>query len=1295
MLLALVASTAMWVGDSAYGQAKKTVGKDAAEGLALPVAPTKRPCVWLDAKPSEQKGQVPDNVPAAYGKLSEHNADAIRFSGNTIVLRKAGYAYQTATFRFKLPHAPKPGKYDVWTHFTLGGVAAQNFTISAGSGPETLERRARFRQSNGVSWKMSWRKGGEQFELRAEDRWIEIVVQGMATQQRQFTGFLLAFETDEARLRNAIGAMRTPNASRGFSVLEGENPDNVMTTLRYFAQRGDDMKNQVDVRLLQGKDAGDLANRAGAGQLPVLVASTRGLPRALLPLPATEEAVARFVETSRPSAVILECGAKGDSSPAAEDGQPILYGELIANNADRVQRSSNDVNLLKAGHAYSTGTLRYELTDQVKPGQYDVWTYFTLGGVAGQSFTVRAGAEPNRLATRTTFGQGNVASWQRHWQKGSRVTIYPQDRFLEIETRGMSSQQKVLDDFALILRQPLPEGVTAESGTWRAAVAGFESAAPKWRLRILEGDKATHADPFLRRLAEPSKTLKETSEAAILLGDQAEEFARELNVERLPALILMDDRYALRGVLTAPADETQVDAFLAKATADGPAPGPFPLRSRVKSDQPDPLQDGVPAAWLTVSGWAGPAGLSLWGIDAEARTRPNPGEPCAITGFDSNRLSVWAANAASDTGLVVIEPKSGDYTWARGAAYAHVYLDVEQDLECSLRLAHTGIAQQGWLDGEPLQFEKDASPPPAFSQVQTFQPSAGETAVGVTDQGGKISVQLGRSAAPQTALLQLKAGAHRLLIKLITRQPAGRTFALAARFTDADGNAPAGLRSQLSNPNCALQLQAEARRLTSRVTVHAPSNLPRPGQPLKLRYDLRHAGRAELPIVPFDARLVLEIADYDGKEIMRREVTRQFPGVVEFDLGKAPDCGYYAVQPTLYTPDGKLIMACVPDGFSVIGGTATQFARRDRKKMAVTYYFMGAGENATYRTAFPWMRRTGIYRNIGSSPSFPLELAEAAKREGIILTMDFWDIHNSRTQEARVDLAKKAAPYTPWYKSFNEVDIHHHVRKTPEHWVQRTKGEYEAVKAARPDAVFVGGSLVRPGSDDWFTTCLKQGLDRYVDAWDVHAYPQAPPTLEGTLSNSSNETELGVLTCYQRAGMTNTKPFWIGETGARASHGYDARRWQADTVAKMTACVCSRDDFQYIAFLWPWQAAHTGTHAGPKAGTNDITTPHMPGEAAYYTASALIDGFAYTRLDLGDNSVQAAFFGETRMLWSTSGRRQVNLTLDHGGPWVVVDVIGRVRALAVGEGGAARIDLTGSPVYVMSKASYERLTAFK
>ena len=988
---------------------------------------------------------------------------------------------------------------------------------------------------------------------------------------------------------------------------------------------------------------------------------------------------------------ILEPGRRDEQSPADREGMPLVHGQLTRHDAERVSASPDVLRLHRKGHTHVSGALRFELGDAIAPGQYDLWTLFTIGGVAEQTFTVSAGPSPEELQPRVRFKQRNVASWKAEWQQGGALTLYPQDRVVEIEAAGMQSDCKTLADFALVQREPLPEGVTTTNGAWRAAVEALSAPSPTWRILVLEGEEATPADPFYRCLVEVEEELRDDCAATILLGQKAEDLAAKLGIEHHTALLWMDAHWALRGVLTATATATDVAGFVAAVTASGPAPGPFPQRPQQNAAPFKPLAHTGPLEWLTVSGWCGPAGLSLWGLETEPRTRPNPGAPCAVSRFDSKLLTQWhAVPAAPETGLVVVEEKTGNYTWPRGVGYAHVYLDVEEDAEVILRLAHTGIGTQGWLDGQPLAFEDSPSPPPVFDNVPSPTPGGGEeTTVGTSDQGGRIEVKLGRAVKPQMATMALKPGRHRLLLKFIHRHRKDETLAFAACLQDAAGRTPSGIRTRLSDPECDLSLQAEARRLTSKATVNAPGNLPHQGRPLILRYELQLAGETDLPVIPFDARLALSVTDYDGKEVMRRNVTRQFPGVVELDLGQAPERGYYAVHATLRTADGQLILMPPPDGFSVIGGSAAQFARRARKKLAITYYFMAP---TMYKTAFPWMTRMGIYRNIGSSPGFSLELADAARTAGIALTMDFWDIHNAYSQEKRQELARKAAPYTRWFKSFNEVDIHAKVRRTPEHWVARTRGEYEAVKAALPDSVYVGGSLVRPGSDDWFTECLKLGLDRYIDVWDVHCYPQYPPVLEGSISNSPNETELGVKTCYKRLGRSNDKPFWIGETGARCSHGHDARRWQADTVAKMIACALSREDFHYIGFLWPWTFPHAGTHAGPRGNASDIPTAHMPAEAAYYTAGALIDGFDYTRLELGPD-IQAARFGTTAMLWSTGQAREVGLPLENDGPWVAVDVVGRVRDLPVDDNGNATVTVDGSPRYILARPDYERLTA--
>jgi hypothetical protein len=694
---------------------------------------------------------------------------------------------------------------------------------------------------------------------------------------------------------------------------------------------------------------------------------------------------------------------------------------------------------------------------------------------------------------------------------------------------------------------------------------------------------------------------------------------------------------------------------------------------------------GVPSRWLvTLSG--GMCGLSLWGVDTEAAMRPSIGDPSLSKAFDSTQASTWRPVDTDARKQVVVDASTGNYTWSRGTGLAHIYLFSPSRQEAWLHLAQTGFQSSGWVNGSPMVFQADRT---VQSPLETGE---AEEVASHNEQGTALNVRTRLAQKPIVAELVLKKGWNRVLLKLNMQHKKGDTFAFFARLTDKKNVPLANLKTCVNDPAANNLLKTYARTLLRFVRTDDPSNLLHPGMPLKIQYDLlppseKNMTIERLPVPPFTAELELTLTDYDGQLVARKRVAGTFPGTIDVDFGEKAQSGYYAVHATLYDTSGKVIYVYPTDGFSVVKGVAAQLKRRYQKKMAVTYYFMSGGRSS-YKEAFPWMQKMGIFRNIGSNPEFPLELAERAKGKNLILTMDFWDIHNAYSQEKRLKLVEKSAPFTRFFKSYNEIDIHKDVRMTPAKWTARTKGEYEAVRAKGPaNSAYVGGSLVRPGSGTWFLDCLKLGIDQYLDAWDVHAYPQRAPKLEGTCSNSIDETELGVLKCYRKLGKTNTLPFWLGETGARACHGLDARRWQADTVAKMAACIGSRSDFHYIGFLWPWRCI-------PYNKPNDISTSHNPADAALYIASALIDGFDYCRLELGE-TVQAARFGKTIMAWSTAGEggENVSIPLAAGGKWVMVDVVGRVRQMDV-KNNRLEVVLTSTPVYLLREETYNELTSF-
>lgn len=597
---------------------------------------------------------------------------------------------------------------------------------------------------------------------------------------------------------------------------------------------------------------------------------------------------------------------------------------------------------------------------------------------------------------------------------------------------------------------------------------------------------------------------------------------------------------------------------------------------------------------------------------------------------------------------------------------------------------------------------------------------------GLTTEGLVAIAMPEKSESPKAATLELGAGWHCLLVKMVMQHDQGETFFFAAKFTDpADGpadstlkTATTSLKTQLSDPTADLKLHAQAAKLRPWFFVDAPGNLVHPGEPLKIAADIRwhrilEEKALQAPIEPFDATLRLRLVSFDGREVATREIKDKFPGQFAVDFGAAPEAGYYAIYPSLHTADGKLIWASYADGFTVVRGVAAQRERLDQKKVWNNNYYFFDDEKLGLGISRPgelmnWLERSGVFQNIGSFPGNEEKyqpLWEEAQKRGLNFFADTAG-DDPKLNESQADGERciaALAKYTRFSKCYNEIDIHSGERysklREPKHWVERAKWEYEAAHRARPDAHYVGGSIVRggdfkqrgnaPGSLGpglWFAECLKLGLDQYHDAWDVHQYPQNPPRLDGPFGNSGSEDERGVLAAYRLVGRENKLPFWMGECGAKAAHCATGRRGQADLAAKMIAWVNHRSDYLGIAFCigneYDWARGRLW----------DYSMGHKPGEAAMITASALIDGLPYQAVQTGDANVQAGWFGDTYMIWRTDdSSSQWSLKSDKPGPWVAVDVVGATKPVET-VGDALQFTISQSPVYILPLAEYERLT---
>jgi hypothetical protein len=1005
--------------------------------------------------------------------------------------------------------------------------------------------------------------------------------------------------------------------------------------------------------------------------------------------------------------VLLDLGnapalAAAEKDPALQ----FLPGTAAAGpDAVSVLTEKDEVQVFHPGFGNWGANFRFELKQAIAPGQYRFYARYKSGGEVSQvsqNFTVKAGAKPDELATRGNFDLTNTTPWEYQWlQAASTVTVLPGDRWLEISNTGKADGAKVFDAFLLQQEKPLGDWMNAEQAQARNRFMALTKTLPdaSRRLIVLDG-KGDKGDILFRGLAsDAARPHYDKLSVSYLIGPEAEALARSLNVSRLPAALMMDDHYTLLGVLAQPDREQDVAGFLADPGKAGKMPAPLALTSSA----PKPLKAGMPDAWLVGGLQDGLSGVSVFGLDSETVLRPNPEQPYLSLQMMGGAMRTWQIAATQTDGSADIEAKTQhSYGWSRGSGYAQLYLHVDRQTQALLHLKQSGIKTFGWLDGQALKLADDPKPPSGFSA------SAGDKVKkllhGLTTEGLVATALSAGPEAPQHATLDLTPGWHSLLVKLVMQHDQNQRFYFAGLFTDPAGKPLNSIKTQTADPSADLALNGIAAKLRPLVFVDAPANLPHPGDLLKLRVDMRwHPVLEETalpaPLPRFPAKLRLRLVDYGGKEVASQEISGLFPDQVEADLGKISEPGYYAVYTSLYTPDDKLIMNYPADGFSVVTGTAEQKQRLDRKKLWNNdYYALADGDKSFMQEGgyFSWLERMGIYKSYGSYPGFDPQYRakwEKAKQLGLVLFADssgdsVWLNDNQADGEKFINAA---SAFTRFFKSTNEIDIRHEAEwqklREPAHWVQRAKWEYEQARKQRSDAHYVGGSLVRPGETDWFKQVLQLGLDRYQDAWDVHAYPQKAPRFGGPIGNGENEDERGVLAAYASLGKKNSLPFWLGETGAKAMHGLTGRRWQAEQAAKMIAWVNSRADYLGIAFC----IGHEYDLAYGRIW--DYSMGHKPGEAALYTASALIDGLPYKAVETKDANIQAAYFGETLMVWRTDeATGNWPLRLDAKQAWILVDVVGQTRELPVDASGNANIPISASPVYVLARGDYERLT---
>lgn len=1201
-------------------------------GQDLPLAGTpQKPLLLL------QLGNAPAKVAADHlrtctGTTASADADvAVSSQADTVTVARKGLGKWSASFRFALPPEHPSGEFTFWARWRQGGdpnVCPQSFAVFAGPDADSLEARASMTLRS-PGWKFAW-VDGKKLQLKENDRVLEIRNSGQAQDAKVFSAFLL-------------GGPRPPP------------------------------------------------------------------PPVPLPVAASAEH----------PIVLLGFGKRPLNRDAAEPGAQLRAGTVSAGaGAERAAIAGTTANVFHKGFGDWGAAFRFELGAQpVEPGYYSFQARYMCGGEPSQvrqTFVLRAGPDAATLGRRGSFQTVNKTPFQQAWLAGKGTfAVFPGDRVLEIVNSGKAHDVKVFEGFMLVREAPMPAWLSAERARWRSQfLAAIKPPAQTTRtLYVLDGDGPGDEALFGGLAQVDAQPFYEALQVNYLAGAEAAGTAADLNLPGLPAAVLTNADRQVLGVLHRPASAGQVARFLAAPETGGP----LPEYAAGPAAEPVPLPaSGVPQQWLVGVNWPGQTGVGRWGLDAEATQRPNPGEMIAYGYYTAgNRRGEWTERAPTPDGAVTLTERLDEsYAWGKATNYAVLYLHADKEFAVRLHLHHSGIRSALYLDGSELPLALEGEAPFAFARRPA--PTAAE----VVERAGQeihddVAVP-GNAEAPRLAVLPLRAGWHCLILKLVHAQGKGERVVFAARFDGADGAPPAGLRTLTRDPDAVPGLTRAAAGLWPTLTLAGvPGNLPRPGEPLTVVADLRVtpsflAAWCPPAFLPIAGKLRLRLADYDGKEVRTVAVAGRFPAVVTVDLGPAPGPGYYTLTPELVTADGRLIRRYYADGFSVVLGNQSQQARVDRKKLMNSWYYAFND----WESFAPWLERTGLFKNVGSIPGLSGKDLDAkwadAKARGIVLFADFAGDSNWLNNDAKAaeGLVALAAPYTRYFKGINEIDgrfggdegVAWQVSRQPEQYVARTRWQYEAVHRARPDAIHFGGSVYTsgnsrsradhpeiPGPREWLRQCLALGLDACLDAWDVHAYPQYPPRLEAeSVSNSPRETDLGVRDVYREAGIPFHKPFLLGETSAMVFHGFTGLRWQADTLTKMVAWCNSRPDWLGMALC--------AAHHDRRKTAEEYAMARNPGEAAIYTAGALIDGLDYRRAPAADAEVQAAWFGGTFLIWRADDQPGTwSMALDPAREWLLVDVVGRARPLAV-ENGQASFAIGTSPVYVLSRQTYADLT---
>lgn len=267
----------------------------------------------------------------------------------------------------------------------------------------------------------------------------------------------------------------------------------------------------------------------------------------------------------------------------------------------------------------------------------------------------------------------------------------------------------------------------------------------------------------------------------------------------------------------------------------------------------------------------------------------------------------------------------------------------------------------------------------------------------------------------------------------------------------------------------------------------------------------------------------------------------------------------------------------------------------------------------------------------------------------------------------------------PAWELWNEPDIAHFSKSTPDQYAAFLKASALGLLAAKKRPLILNGAFARDVSRGYIALMLDNGVVPYIDRYNFHTYSP----LEKNVFAESVDAHLDLL--RERA---IDLPVWITETGRAYSRGIpppfnDTTRMQVDYLMRASTIAFARGIDEFFWFLLrPFYSPANKGIVQFGLLRNDLTPyPVYVSLAVYNTVMAGAEYAGVSRHGDAEIHVFQTPRGRNAVAWSTSGKEEIVLP---GNRPNVLDAMG-CTVPATASGTEWRIPLKkGLAVFVMN-----------